>query len=327
MADCTPEQKELVEEILSINRTDYYKVLKVDKSSNEVEIKKSYRKLAIKLHPDKNKHPKASEAFKVIAKAFEVLGDDSKRKMYDMTGSDPDSRGGMGGGSSGGPGMSGFSGFQGFPQGGMGGGGLNEEILNMLFGMGGMGGMGGMPQQQQQQQKREAEVVDLNVPCSLEEFFNGGVKKLKINRKGKSGANEAKIIEINIKPGWKAGTKITYPNEGDYKNGMRQTLRLILADKPNPSFKREDNNLRAIVKLSFKESLLGFQQEFTTISGRKLHLSRSTPTQPNFTETFPGQGMPISKQPGKFGDLIVEYKVDYPVYLNAEQKQAISQNF
>ncbi|KAG0670660.1 hypothetical protein C6P42_003894 [Pichia californica] len=187
--------------------------------------------------------------------------------------------------------------------------------------------MGGMPQQQQQQQKREAEVVDLNVPCSLEEFFNGGVKKLKINRKGKSGANEAKIIEINIKPGWKAGTKITYPNEGDYKNGMRQTLRLILADKPNPSFKREDNNLRAIVKLSFKESLLGFQQEFTTISGRKLHLSRSTPTQPNFTETFPGQGMPISKQPGKFGDLIVEYKVDYPVYLNAEQKQAISQNF
>ncbi|KAG0671014.1 hypothetical protein C6P42_003691, partial [Pichia californica] len=117
MADCTPEQKELVEEILSINRTDYYKVLKVDKSSNEVEIKKSYRKLAIKLHPDKNKHPKASEAFKVIAKAFEVLGDDSKRKMYDMTGSDPDSRGGMGGGSSGGPGMSGFSGFQGFPQG------------------------------------------------------------------------------------------------------------------------------------------------------------------------------------------------------------------
>lgn len=152
MADYTPEQKKLVEEILSINRTEYYRVLKVDKSSNDVEIKKSYRKLAIKLHPDKNKHPKASEAFKVIAKAFEVLGDESKRKMYDMTGSDPDSRGGMGGagagpgGMGGMGGMNGFPGFQGFPQGaGMGGGGgaFNDDILNMLFGMGGMGGMGG----------------------------------------------------------------------------------------------------------------------------------------------------------------------------------------
>lgn len=146
MADCTPEQKALVEEILSVKRTDYYRVLKVDKTANDVEIKKSYRKLAIKLHPDKNKHPKAAEAFKVIAKAFEVLGDDSKRKMYDMTGSDPDSRGGMGGnpGGNGMDGFAGFQGFQGFPPGaGMGQGNINEDILNMLFGMGAMGGGNG----------------------------------------------------------------------------------------------------------------------------------------------------------------------------------------
>lgn len=147
MADCTPEQSKLVNEILSIKRTDYYRVLKVEKSATDVEIKKSYRKLAIKLHPDKNKHPKASEAFKVIAKAFEVLGDESKRKMYDMTGADPDSRSGMGGGAAGahgfpGAGMNGFSGFQGFPQGAGMGGGINEDLLNMLFGMGGMGNNG-----------------------------------------------------------------------------------------------------------------------------------------------------------------------------------------
>lgn len=154
MSEFTPEQKKIVEEILSIKQTDYYKVLKVEKDASDVEIKKSYRKLAIKLHPDKNKHPKASEAFKVIAKAFEILGDDSKRKIYDMTGSDPDSRSaGMGGAGGGpgagfrhagfGPGMGGgFPGFQGFPQGGA-GGGINEDLLNMLFGMGGLGGMGG----------------------------------------------------------------------------------------------------------------------------------------------------------------------------------------
>lgn len=137
MADCTSEQKGLVEEILKINRTEYYKILKVDKKATDIEIKKSYRKLAIKLHPDKNKHPKASEAFKVIAKAFEVLGDESKRKMYDVTGSDPDSRGGMGGAGAGGAGMNGFQGFQGF-QGFPAGNGvnLNEDLFNMFFGSG-----------------------------------------------------------------------------------------------------------------------------------------------------------------------------------------------
>ncbi|AWU73748.1 hypothetical protein CAS74_001555 [Pichia kudriavzevii] len=153
MADCTPEQAKLVDEILSIQRTDYYRVLKVDKSASDVEIKKSYRKLAIKLHPDKNKHPKASEAFKVIAKAFEVLGDESKRKLYDMTGTDPDSRSaGASGGGAGHPGAhfnnfqgfgGGFPGFQGGFQPGPGmGGGLNEDLLNMLFGMGGLGNNG-----------------------------------------------------------------------------------------------------------------------------------------------------------------------------------------
>lgn len=149
MTDYTPEQKQIVEEILSIKHTDYYRVLKVDKSANDVEIKKSYRKLAIKLHPDKNKHPKASEAFKVIAKAFEILGDNSKRKMYDMTGSDPDSRSGGGNGGNGfaaGSGFQGFpqgfQGFQGFPQGAGMGGGFNDDLFNMLFNMGAGGNNG-----------------------------------------------------------------------------------------------------------------------------------------------------------------------------------------
>lgn len=146
MSDYTPEQAKVVEEILRIKHTEYYKVLKVDKAATDVEIKKSYRKLAIKLHPDKNKHPKASDAFKVIAKAFEVLGDESKRKMYDMTGSDPDSRGGMSGGAGPGAGagfsnFQGFQGFQGFPQGAGMGGNLNEDLFDMLFG-GGLGGNG-----------------------------------------------------------------------------------------------------------------------------------------------------------------------------------------
>ncbi|KAG7835136.1 hypothetical protein KL943_002451 [Ogataea angusta] len=147
MAEFTADQKEVVERILRIDRTDYYKILDVDKKSSDVEIKKSYRKLAIKLHPDKNKHPQSAEAFKKLAKAFEVLSDSAKRSVYDQTGADPDSRGGPSMSSSGAgfgganPRMNPFMNMNmngGMPQGFM----FDDDILNMFFG-GPAGGFGG----------------------------------------------------------------------------------------------------------------------------------------------------------------------------------------
>lgn len=349
-----------------VKESKLYDLLGVQPSASDAEIKKAYRKMALKYHPDKPTGD--TEKFKQVSEAFQILSDKDKREVYDQYGleaargnapaGNPFAGAGGAGGAGGFSGMGGgyggahrfsqadafniFNQFGGFEDifgssggsrsgssggfGGMGGmpggmGGMGGMPGGMGGGMGGQSFGGGMPR------RREPEVVDINVPVSLEEFYKGGVKKLKINRKGPNGESEGKIIEINIKPGWKAGTKITYPNEGDYKDGQRQTLRLILADKPNAVFKRDGDNLKAEVKLSFKESLLGFRREFTTLSGRKLHLSRTTPTQPNFTETFPSQGMPISKMPGKSGDLLIEYKVDYPVYLSADQKSAIESNF
>lgn len=341
-----------------VKETQLYDLLGVSTSADDAEIKKAYRKMALKYHPDKPTGD--AEKFKQVSEAFQILSDKEKREVYDMYGLDvargnppPQAAGGnpfggAGGYSSGGFGGSGFggggSGFHTFSSddafnifnqfGGMGGfGGGGSSPFGGQFGgaggspFGGMGGAGGAGSSSRSRAKPEPEVVDLNVPCSLEEFYKGGVKKLKINRKGPSGTTEAKIIEINIKPGWKAGTKITYPNEGDYKDGQRQTLRLILSDKKHQEFSRDDNDLKAIIKLTFKESLLGFRKEFTTLSGRKLHLSRSSPTNPGFTETFPGQGMPFSKVAGKYGDLKIEYKVDYPVVLNQHQKHAIEEQF
>lgn len=88
----TSDQEKIVLKVLSYKLHQYYEILAVEKSASDGEIKKSYRKLAIKLHPDKNPHPRASEAFKLINKAWGVLGDDSKKRIYDQTGSDPDSR-------------------------------------------------------------------------------------------------------------------------------------------------------------------------------------------------------------------------------------------
>lgn len=140
MPDYTTDQEKEVKRILNTGSTDYYKIIGVDKTASAAEIKKAYRKQAIKLHPDKNKHPQSAEAFKKLAKAFEVLGDEKKKSYFDQTGADPDSRGGAPSGNSGG--YSGgqqyssgtpFQGFQGF-QGGH--GGMNDDLFDMLFGNG-----------------------------------------------------------------------------------------------------------------------------------------------------------------------------------------------
>ncbi|OBZ90403.1 putative J domain-containing protein C17A3.05c [Choanephora cucurbitarum] len=126
------QQTKEVREILSCG-TDYYKVLKLDKGCTEVEIKKSYRKLALKFHPDKNKTPGADEAFKLISKAFTVLSDPQKRAIHDAGGGDPEQRG-----------AGGHPGFSGFRTQSYGASPFGEEIspedlFNMFFGGGGAG--------------------------------------------------------------------------------------------------------------------------------------------------------------------------------------------
>ncbi|KAI8385610.1 hypothetical protein BD560DRAFT_345433 [Blakeslea trispora] len=126
------QQTKEVREILSCG-TDYYKVLKLDKGCTEIEIKKSYRKLALKFHPDKNKTPGADEAFKLISKAFTVLSDPQKRAIHDAGGGDPEQRG-----NGGHPGFSGFR-AQSFGASPFGEEISPEDLFNMFFGGGGAG--------------------------------------------------------------------------------------------------------------------------------------------------------------------------------------------
>ncbi|CDS03519.1 hypothetical protein LRAMOSA00921 [Lichtheimia ramosa] len=135
----TKEQVEAVKRILSCG-TDYYKVLSLEKDCTEVQIKKSYRKLALQFHPDKNSAPGADEAFKLISKAFTVLSDPQKRAVHDAGGGDPEQRG-AGGASGMHPGFHGFRTHQ--FGGGMGEEISPEELFNMFFGGGGPAGFGG----------------------------------------------------------------------------------------------------------------------------------------------------------------------------------------
>lgn len=334
-----------------VKETKLYDLLGVQPSASEQELKKAYRKLALKYHPDK---PTGNtEKFKEISEAFDILSNGDKRQVYDDYGleaargnapaGNPFAGAGQAGGSGGGASpFGGFSSSGGFSQAdafnifsqmggfGMGGGGDDFGFGGFGGSSGGFGGMpGGFSQGHSSRSRPEPDTVTISLPVSLEDLYHGGVKKMKLNRKGINGSKESKVMTINIKPGWKVGTKINFANEGDYQKEChaRQTVQFILEEKPHPIFKREGNNLKMNLPLTFKESLCGFSKEVNTIDGRRIPLLRSSPIQPNTSTTYPGLGMPISKLPGSRGDLEIVFKVDYPVSLTADQKQVINQYF
>ncbi|PYH93722.1 DUF1977-domain-containing protein [Aspergillus ellipticus CBS 707.79] len=142
----TPEQKAAVLRIRKCSTTAFYEILSLEKSASDGEIKKAYRKLSLLTHPDKNGYEGADEAFKLVARAFQVLSDSDKKAKYDKFGGDPDSRFTPSAGPSGGSPFSGFGG--GFPRSAGGGGPMfeeeisPEELFQRFFG-GGLGNMGG----------------------------------------------------------------------------------------------------------------------------------------------------------------------------------------
>lgn len=236
-----------------------------------------------------------------------------------------------------------FSAFGG-PGGGGGGGGFrgmddDDDYMmgggGMPGGMGGMGGMpggfgrsaGGRPSSRQQAQKPPA--IKRPLPISLEDLYTGTKKRLKVTRKLRDASTGRpvqtdKILTIDVKPGWKAGTKIRFPGEGDeMPNGEAQDIEFVVEEKPHPLFKREGDNLRTTIELSLSEALSGFKRQIKTLDGRTLSVSNANSViQPGQVSRVPREGMPNSKT-GQKGDLLVEYKVKFPTSLTPAQKEAI----
>lgn len=167
------------------------------------------------------------------------------------------------------------------------------------------------------QRPRQDPPIERKLDLSLEELFEGCTKKMKISRKILSPegttSNKDKILTINVKPGWKAGTKITFPREGDQSIGrIPSDIVFIVGEKPHKHFTREGNNLKYKARISLKQALCGGQVKVPKINGGHVSLPLDEVISPDTVDIISGEGMPISRQPGVRGDLLVNFDINFP---------------
>lgn len=129
------------------------------------------------------------------------------------------------------------------------------------------------------------------------------------------------ILTIDIKPGWKKGTKITFPEKGNEQpNVVPADLIFIIDEKPHSVFTRDGNDLVVTQKVSLAEALTGYTVHLTTLDGRSLNIPINSVINPNYEEIVPGEGMPIPKDRTKRGNLRIKFNIKFPARLSAEQK-------
>jgi len=333
-----------------VKETAFYDLLNVKPTATPEELKKSYRKLALKYHPDKNPDADSAEKFKQISMAYEVLSDAKKRDLYDKVGE------------------------QGLKEGGGGEGGFSSpmDIFDMFFG-------GGGGRRGRKENKGKDVIHQLSVP--LEDLYNGSTRKLALQknvicekcegRGGKSGAvqkcttckgtgsqvllnqlgagmyqqihtscrecdgqgekinakdmcktcngkkivHERKILEVHIDKGMEDGQKITFYGEGDQSPGLEPgDIIIILEEKDHATFKRKDMDLFIKIDLNLNEALCGFKKTIKTLDNRVLVIS-TLPGEfikPNEIKCVLNEGMPMYKSPFEKGRLIVNFNVKFP---------------
>ncbi|XP_035724830.1 dnaJ protein homolog 1-like [Vespa mandarinia] len=345
---------------------DYYKILGIAKGASDDEIKKAYRKLALKYHPDKNRSAGAEEKFKEIAEAYEVLSDTKKREVYDRYGEE-----GLKGGASadGGSGSASYT-FHGDPRATFAqffgsatpfqtffefGGptvtrayDLHDEDMDMEdpfgFGFGLARQAGGQGSAFRSHSFNFAEpttvkggskdrvqdpAIEHDLYISLEEILRGCTKKMKICRRvvqaDGTTKKEDKVLTINVKPGWKAGTKITFQKEGDQGRGkVPADIVFIIRDKPHPIFRREGSDIRYTCKISLKQALCGTIIEVPTLIGEKISINLTREiVKPSIVKRIQGHGLPFPKEPLKKGDLLVSFDIKFPDTLSQSARDIL----
>ncbi|MCI5193182.1 MAG: J domain-containing protein [Candidatus Electrothrix sp. AU1_5] len=311
---------------------EYYKILGIDKTASAAEIKKAYRKLALKYHPDKNPDNKEAEAkFKQISEAYAVLSDEQKRQQYDTYGSagfqqrysqedifrgfdinDILGQFGFGGGGRGGRTSFRFN--------GQGGGGGNPFDFFNQAGSGTQGGGccgGGGCRPQPTPTKGQDQTYELTI--TLEDVLHGGEKNISLRRNG-----ETQNIAVKIPKGIESGKRLRLSGKGapSSTGGPAGDLFLKVTVQQHEKFTRDGDNLITEKKLPFSQACLGTAVEVTTLDGRTFKLKVPAGVQQEAKLRIKGHGLPFGPI-GDRGDLYVKFLVKIPKQLTSEQKQAV----
>ena len=293
---------------------DYYTILGVSKSAAQAEIKKAYRGLAKKYHPDKNKDDKTAEnKFKEISEAYEVLGDPEKRKQYDELGANwkqYQQAGGQQRHHRGQPG-GGFQGFGGDPADMFGGGGFSD-FFQQFFTGGGGGGFGGHSGNARAMKGQDYEA---EMEISLQEAFSGTSRLLNLERQQ---------LRISTKPGVQDGQVLRIKGKGapSMGGGPNGDLYIKVLVSKHPHLERKGNDLFITLPINMYTALLGGEAQVNTLSGQ-LKLQIPEGTQNGKSLRLRGKGMPLYGKPDQYGDLYVKIEVTLPTNLSDEEKNLI----
>jgi curved DNA-binding protein len=309
---------------------DYYKILGVSKSASQDEIKKAFRKLAVKYHPDKNAGNKEAEAkFKEINEANEVIGDPAKRKKYDELGSNwnnyQQSPGGQQGGfdwgryqqqyGSGQSGQAYTTDFGDFSSSFGGGGGGFSDFFEAFFGGQGFGG--GKQKGSGRRQALKGEDMQAELPITLEDAYKGAEKVFEIG---------GQTIKLKVKKGVSDGQVLKLAGKGypGHNNGPNGDLLLSIKVAKHPLYNRIDDDLYMDLPIDIFTAVLGGKLDVQTLKG-KIKITIPPETSNGKTLRLAGLGMPKYGKDSQHGDLFVKIDLETLKNLTPEEKKLFEQ--
>lgn len=315
---------------------DHYNVLGVKDNAQESEIKKAYRSLSLKYHPDRNPSEEAKEKMTEINEAFEILGDSQSKQKYDHQ----RKFGNVG------------------VEGGIPTNGMSEEfqdinnIFNMMFAGGNspfggnfhanMNSSGGQPNirvfhngrptsfnfKTNMQHIRKPEIIQKQITISLEQCYNGAVVELNVNRtveKNNETTIEEEVLYINIPKGLNNKEIMTLHEKGNIIDSQIGDIKISVIVENNTPYIRQGLDIILKEKLSLKDSLCGFSLEFVYLNGKKFALNNMdnyTLIKPGYKKVIPNMG--ITRE-GKTGSFIVHFEVEFPNTLDKTIREKLAE--
>jgi DnaJ-class molecular chaperone len=316
---------------------DFYKILGVERTADEKDIKKAYRKLARQYHPDINPNNASAEGkFKEINEAYQVLSDKEKRSLYDQFGEDFDK---VPAGYTGGPGGPGGTGGVDFGDifGGRGGPGGNARVENINFGdndlfetlFGGGrgkrgGGRGGFDFGNRRRGPQKGGDVEQPIEISLGESIRGTQRSLRLTiQDPETGSRQDRNVTVKIPAGVKEGARVRAAGQGadGAEGGARGDLYLKVRIAAHPFWKRDGDNLTCEIPITFAEAALGATIEVPTINAT-VQMKIPAGTQSGQKFRLSGRGVPHLKGGGT-GDIFVQVKLTVPKDLSSREEELI----